>query len=123
MNHRFIVSALAACLSVAAIGLVGCSGDDSAASAPSYSCSNKGPCPNDPVPSASEAASCESLSTDAGCGAAFSAYSACAYSAAICGDGGISDPNADSTSSACNSEYAAYTTCLDNKINASDSGS
>jgi len=113
-NQAFILSTVVATVLLAATALGGCSADD--APAPSYSCASKGPCPSDPVPSASAAAACESLSQDAVCGGAFSAYSRCAFSVAVCMDGGISDPNADATSAACAGEYAAYATCLGNKV-------
>jgi hypothetical protein len=112
MNQPFILSSLVATLALVAMTAFGCSSND----APTYSCSTKGPCPSDPIPSASQAAACESLAADPDCGDAFSAYSACAFSAAVCADGGLSDPDADATSAACNSEYATYTTCLGNKI-------
>jgi hypothetical protein len=106
---------IVASVSLATMSLIGCSPNDPRA--PTFNCATKGPCESDPVPSASEAAACEALAHDATCGAAFTAYSECAFSAAICMDGGISDPSADATSKACASDYAAYTTCLDNKIN------
>ncbi len=116
MNHQSSVLAFAFVLFGAAIW--GCSSDNlGTAPAPSYSCAAKGPCENDAVPSSDQAASCQSLQDDATCGAAFTAYSMCAYSAAKCTDAGLSDPTADSTSSECNSEYATYTTCLGNKMN------
>jgi hypothetical protein len=114
-RYRFALTALVASLSLAALTLVGCKADD--AKPPTYSCATKGPCPSDPVPSDDEVTACEALTSDVDCGEAFSAYSACAFSAAICMDGGLSDPSADATSKACASEYAAYTTCLGNKIN------
>lgn len=114
-HHRLLLIGLVASFSVAATSLVGCKSDD--AKSPSYSCATKGPCPSDPVPSDGEAEACEALMADADCGSAFAAYSECAFSAAMCTDGGLSDPTADATSKACASEYAAYTTCLGNKIN------
>ncbi len=122
MNRRLHLATFATALSLAAVVLFGCSSDDNAAPAPTYSCTTKGPCPSDPVPSAEQAASCMTLSSDAVCGAAFKAYSACAFQVAICTDAGLSDPTADSTSSACNSEYATYSTCLTNKINDAGAG-
>jgi hypothetical protein len=118
MNLR--LSALAASFSLIGVLLAACSSDGNAPA--SFSCSTKGPCPNDPTPSASEASSCESLAADATCGAAFKAYSSCAFAAAICTDAGLSDPSGDSTAAACNSEFATYTTCLSNKINDAGSG-
>jgi hypothetical protein len=117
-NQHHILSAIATIVATAAlatISLAGCSPDDPRA--PTFSCATKGPCESDPIPSASEAAACEALAKDPTCGAAFTAYSECAFSAAICMDGGISDPSADATSAACASDYAAYTMCLENKIN------
>ena len=96
--------------------LTGCSSDLGTSPPPSYSCAAKGPCANDPVPSADQASSCQTLQRDSTCGAAFNAYSECAYAAAKCGDAGLSDPTADSVSSECNSEYATYTMCLENKM-------
>ena len=119
MNTASKLTSIIACLSFALLAstVVGCSSDNlGAAPAPSYSCSSKGPCENDPVPSKDEASSCQSLQDDTTCGAAFTAYSTCAYSAAKCADSGLSDPTGDSTSSECNSEYAAYATCLGNKM-------
>jgi hypothetical protein len=118
MNLRH--SALAASFSLVVAALAACSSDGAAA--PSYSCSTKGPCPNDPTPSAAEASSCESLAADTTCGASFKAYSSCAFAAAICTDAGLSDPTGDSTAASCNSEYATYTTCLGNKINDAGTG-
>jgi hypothetical protein len=118
MKSQSKLSVLLACCSFAVVAssLMGCSSDLGTASAPSYGCAAKGPCANDPVPSAEQASSCQTLQSDATCGAAFNAYSECAYAAAKCGDAGLSDPTADSVSSACNSEYATYTTCLQNKM-------
>jgi hypothetical protein len=108
---------LIAGLSFTLVALTGCSSNDLGnAPRPSYSCASKGPCENDPVPSANEAASCQSLQDDTTCGEAFTAYSTCAYSAAKCADGGMSDPTGDSTSTECSSAYADYTTCLENKM-------
>lgn len=123
MKSQSTLSLLLLC-STFALGsssLTGCSSDLGAAPPPSYGCTAKGPCENDPVPSAEQASSCQSLQSDATCGAAFDAYSRCAYAAAKCGDAGLSDPTADSVSSECNSEYATYTMCLENK--AIDGGS
>jgi hypothetical protein len=118
MNLR--LSGLAAFLSLVVVPLTACSSDGAAP--PTYSCSAKGPCPNDPTPSATEASSCESLSADSTCGAAFKAYASCAFTAAICTDAGLSDPSGDSTAASCNSEFATYTTCLSNKINDAGTG-
>ncbi len=116
MSFRSKLSTLAFILLGSALS--GCSSDDSGtAPAPSYSCSAKGPCQNDAVPTSAEVASCQSLQSDATCGAAFNAYAMCAYAAAKCTDAGISDPTGDSTSTECNSEYATYTTCLGSKMN------
>ncbi len=116
MNHRSKLFAL--CLALFASATSACSSDNlGTAPAPSYSCTAKGPCENDAVPSADQAASCQSLQDDATCGAAFKTYSMCAYAAAKCTDAGVSDSIGDSTSSECNSEYATYTTCLGNKMN------
>ncbi len=103
-------------LSVAALASSGCSSDDAPPEA-GYSCSAKGPCPRDPVPSTSEAKACEALGRDPTCGSAFVAYSKCAFSAKMCSDAGVSDSLADSVNDACNSDYATYTTCLQNKRN------
>jgi len=117
MNYQSKLSLLLKCCSFAlASSLVGCSSNLGTAPAPSYGCAAKGPCENDPVPSAAQASSCQSLQSDVTCGEVFDAYSRCAYAAAKCGDAGYSDPTADSVSSECNSEYAAYTTCLGNKM-------
>ncbi len=120
MKTHSPLSVLFTCLSLA-LGIAtvsGCSssGDDNrTTTVESYSCSNKGPCPGDPMPTADETAACEQLSADSTCGAAFQAYSLCAYSAARCSDSSLSDPDADSTSTDCAAEYATYTTCLGNK--------
>jgi hypothetical protein len=107
LSFAFVASATSACSS------------DNAGSPPppSYGCTAKGPCANDPTPSTDQASSCQTLQDDTACGAAFTAYSACAYAAAECTDGGMSDPTLDSTASGCNSAYATYTTCLQNKMN------
>jgi hypothetical protein len=119
MKTHSCISLLLSCLSLAigATALTGCGGSDDnvATTADSFSCSTKGPCAGDPVPSADQTAACVELSADGTCGPAFEAYSACAYSAARCGDSSLSDPDADSTSTACVAEYATYTTCLGNK--------
>lgn len=117
MKSTVKLSSVVACfvVSLAASALAGCSSDNSSAP-PSYSCTSKGPCANDPVPSSDQASSCQKLQDDSVCGAAFTAYSQCAYAVAICGDGGMSDPTADSVSKACAAEYATYATCLGNKI-------
>jgi hypothetical protein len=119
MKTHSRLSLLLTCLSLAigATTVTGCSGtdDNRTTTLDSFSCSTKGPCPGDPVPSADEASACEALSADSTCGAAFQAYSACAYSAARCSDSSLSDPDADSTSTDCVAEYATYTTCLGNK--------
>ncbi len=113
------LSFLLTCLSlgIGAATMPGCGDgeDNRATTVESYSCSTKGPCAGDPVPSADEAAACEALSSDTECGPAFQAYSVCAYSAARCSDSSLSDPDADSTSDDCVAEYATYTTCLANK--------
>jgi len=118
MKSQFKLSALVACFSFALVAsaLAGCSSDNGT-TPPTYSCESKGPCANDPVPSAQQAQSCQALQSDSACGAAFKTYSMCAYSVAKCTDAGMSDPTADSVSSECNSEYASYTTCLGNKMN------
>ncbi len=127
MKTQSTLSLLFTCLSLA-LGITtvtGCSGgsdDNRTTTVESYSCSTKGPCPGDPEPTADQAAACEQLSADSTCGAAFQAYSLCAYSAARCSDSSLSDPDADSTSTDCVAEYATYTTCLGNK-DLSDGGS
>lgn len=119
MKSQFKLSVVTLSLAVGlvAAALCGCSSNLGTAPAPTYGCAAKGPCENDPTPSTEEASSCQSLQDDKICGGTFTAYSMCAYAAAKCTDGGMSDPTLDSTSSECNSEYAAYTTCLQNKIN------
>lgn len=116
LRSTLSVSVRSLCLvSLAALASFGCSSDSDPE--PKYGCSTKGPCPNDSPPTAEEANACEALSTDATCGAAFKAYSTCAFSAKQCTDAGLSDPTLDSTADACTGAYATYTTCLGNKIN------
>jgi hypothetical protein len=103
-------------LAVGTLALTGCSSDDNReTTVASYSCSTKGPCAGDPVPSNEEVAACEDLTSDPTCGSAFQAYASCAYAAARCSDSSLSDPDADSASAACVSQYAVYTTCLGTK--------
>lgn len=113
------LSLLLTCLSLTlgAALVTGCGGDDDnvATTLDSFSCSTKGPCPGDPVPSDQEVSACQDLSADDACGAAFRTYFACAYSADRCSDSSLSDPDADATSTTCVAEYATYTTCLGNK--------
>jgi hypothetical protein len=124
VNQRSIVSALSLslALSLSALGVAGCSSDDSNDTAPTFACGNKGPCSNDPQPSASQVSACEGLRIDTECGAAFTAYSTCAFSSSQCTAAGQSDPNADSTSSACSASFTAYTTCLGGKQNDAGTG-
>lgn len=116
-TRRFSFHIMAVCsAALALVTLVGCGSDDATA-ASTYSCAAKGPCPNDAVPTDSQAKACESLEQDPTCGAAFKTYALCAYSVAKCTAGGVSDADADSTSDECVSDYAKYTTCLTNKTN------
>ncbi|HEY2513985.1 MAG TPA: hypothetical protein VGI39_24125 [Polyangiaceae bacterium] len=103
-----------ALVGAALVTVVACSSSSNGGG--SFSCTSKGPCPNDPTPTQEEISQCQALQSDAKCGSSFNAYVNCAVAA-----GGSCDSSGKSTGgvpASCQSQESTYTTCVISEIDA-----
>jgi hypothetical protein len=92
---------LLALIAVASLALAGCGGG-------SFSCSDKGKCPNDPPTTQSEINDCNAAMNGA-CGSQYKAFGSCALSTQKCGSDGKTDTN--NVIASCSVQISALSSC------------
>ncbi len=96
MKLRYLV--LAGALVAAAAGFMSCGS--------TFSCSNKGPCANDPTPTQADIDACNKL-LNGKCGTQFKASAQCELDHSMCDSSGKS-----TASASCSTQTSDFTTCF-----------
>ena len=98
--------------------VMACSSSSSSGGGGGFSCTSKGPCPNDTAPTQMQIDQCNQAQMDPNCGAKFTALANCAAANSSC------DANGKSTTdqSKCMTETNAYASCLLGGVDAGGGG-